>query len=106
MISVIISHYDKIDNLSIILDAFKRQSCTDFEIIISEDGKNNKTKKILKKLRYFFTIKHTSQKDIGFRKNRVLNKSIKIAEGNFIVFIDGDCIPHMHFIKEYYKYKN
>ena len=49
MISVIISHYDKIDNLSIILDAFKRQSCTNFEIIISEDGNNNKTKKFLKK---------------------------------------------------------
>ena len=45
MISVIISHYDKIDNLSIILDAFKRQSCTNFEIIISEDGNNNKTTK-------------------------------------------------------------
>ena len=106
MISVIISHYDKIDNLSIILDAFKRQSCTNFEVIISEDGNNNKTKEFLKTLKYSFPIKHTSQKDIGFRKNRALNKSIKIAEGNFIVFIDGDCIPHMHFIKEYYKYKN
>ena len=61
MISVIISHYDKIDNLSIILDAFDRQSCTEFEIIISEDGNNNKTKKFLNKLKYFFPIKHTSQ---------------------------------------------
>ena len=93
MISVIISHYDKIDNLSIILDAFKRQSCTNFEIIISEDGNDNKTKEFLKTLKYSFPIKHTSQKDIGFRKNRALNKSIKIAEGNFIVFIDRDCIP-------------
>jgi hypothetical protein len=50
-----------------------------------------------------YTIQHISQEDIGFRKTRILNNSIKIAKGEKIVFIDGDCLLHKHFMKEYSK---
>jgi GT2 family glycosyltransferase len=32
-----------------------------------------------------------------------LNKAIQIANGDKLIFIDGDCILHEHFIKEYRK---
>ena len=105
MVSVIISHYNNVANLALILDALTKQSATGFEVIVSEDGQDPKTAAFLDSKRYPFPLQHTTQEDIGFRKNRILNTSIQAAKGSFLVFIDGDCIPHKHFVKAYQKVK-
>lgn len=105
MISVIISHYNNVANLALILDALSKQSASGFEVIVSEDGQDPKTAAFLDSHRYPFPLQHTTQEDIGFRKNRILNTSIQAAKGSFLVFIDGDCIPHKHFVKAYQKVK-
>ena len=106
MISVIISHYNNVANLALLLDALTKQSATGFEVIVSEDGEDAKTKAFLAAQHYPFSIQHTTQEDKGFRKNRILNTSIQAAKGSFLVFIDGDCIPHKHFVKAYQKVQN
>jgi len=45
---------------------------------------------------------HVWHEDHGFRKNQILNKAIAIAAGDYLIFIDGDCIPHKEFVKEHY----
>jgi cellulose synthase/poly-beta-1,6-N-acetylglucosamine synthase-like glycosyltransferase len=40
-------------------------------------------------------------KDKGWQKNIILNKAIVAASSEYAIFIDGDCIPHRHFIKEH-----
>lgn len=106
MISIIISHYNNVPNLTLILDALNKQSVKDFEAIVSEDGSDSATALFLKNCSYAFPIQHNTQVDEGFRKNRILNTSIKTSKGDFLVFIDGDCIPHRHFVKAYEKVKN
>lgn len=106
MISVIISHYNNVANLALILGALSKQSVSDFEVIVSEDGQDPKTAAFLASHRYPFPLQHTTQEDIGFRKNRILNTSVQAAKGSFLVFIDGDCIPHKHFVKAYQKVQN
>ena len=106
MISVIISHYNNVANLALILDALDKQSVDGFEVIVSEDGQDDATKQFLASSAYSFSWYHTTQKDNGFRKNKILNKSIQKAKGIFLVFIDGDCIPHKHFVKAYQKIQN
>lgn len=105
MISVIISIYKEINNLEIILNALQKQSYSDFEVIVSEDNNSEKVITFLNEVRpkYTYTIKHASQEDIGFRKTRILNKSLLIADGEYIVFLDGDCIPHYKFLESYHK---
>ncbi|CAL2064411.1 glycosyltransferase [Tenacibaculum sp. 190524A05c] len=103
-ISIIISYYKALDNLKLILKALNHQSSRDFEAIISEDDNNDETIQFLKEHRkdYNFSILHVNQEvDDGFRKNQMLNKSIKASNGETLVFIDGDCIPHKHFVKAY-----
>ncbi len=100
--SVIISYYKNLDNLKLILLALSHQSDTDFEVIIAEDDQNEVTTTYFKEATYPFHLTHLNQLiDDGFRKNEMLNKSIKIAQGDTIIFIDGDCVPHKHFIKAY-----
>ena len=103
-LTVVISYYRAIDNLKLILKGLNNQSERNFEAIISEDDYNEETITFLDhhKHLYNFSIQHVHQhEDKGFRKNMMLNKSIKKSKSEIIAFIDGDCIPHKHFVKEY-----
>lgn len=105
MISVIISFYKRLDFLELILQSLDSQSYKDFEVIIAEDDNDPQTTEFINTARAFhlFNIQHVSQEDIGFRKTRILNLAVKTAKGEQIVFIDGDCLLHKHFLKEYSK---
>lgn len=100
-LSVVIAYYKNPGALNLIIKALERQSYQNFEIIIAEDDKKSDF--------YFLVnqnlkhkIKHVFQsEDNGFRKNAALNKALAISEGTHLVFIDGDCIPHHHFLKAY-----
>lgn len=103
-VTVVISYYKNLDNLKLILEGLKNQSNKNFEVIVSEDDNNNDTVLFLNEERkkYTFSIIHLTQnEDLGFRKNIMLNKSIKASNGEILVFIDGDCIPHRHLVKCY-----
>lgn len=96
--TVIISVYKDTEALSLILDALNKQTHHDFEIIVSEDGEDASVSALIKKKNHK-NIKHLTQADNGWRKNAALNKSISNANGDYLVFIDGDCIPHRKFIE-------
>ena len=105
-ITVIVSYYKALDNLKIILLALNNQSSNNFEVIISEDDNNQETIDFVENNRnnYSFQITHLNQeKDEGFKKNVMLNKCILQSKNDFLAFIDGDCVPHKHFVKEYSK---
>jgi glycosyltransferase involved in cell wall biosynthesis len=105
-ISLIISFYKNVENLGLLFQSLALQSEKDFEVIVAEDDFSQETVEFLlsNKSRYFFPIVHVSQKiDDGFRKNEMLNRAIQVSKSPALVFIDGDCIPHRHFVKAYAK---
>lgn len=106
MISVIISIYKRLDNLELIFCGLESQTYRDFEVIVSEDNNRKETVDYLTKAKtqFSFPIKHVYQEDIGFRKTKILNQAILIASGNYLVFFDGDCIPHKKNLESYAKY--
>lgn len=98
--SIIISVYSDSVALDIILKALQLQTKGDFEIIISEDGRNEKISKVTEKWRSVFkNIRHLTQDDNGFRKNIALNRAIIASNTDHLIFIDGDCVPHPLFIE-------
>ena len=98
--SVIISVYNRIDFLQLVLAGFERQQETRFEIIIADDGSNigftNYLKTIIKNSP--LKITHVWHEDLGFRKNCILNKAVIVAQSEYLIFVDGDCIPHSQFV--------
>jgi glycosyltransferase involved in cell wall biosynthesis len=105
MISLIISFYKRLDFLDLILQSLDKQSFKNFEVIIAEDNDDSRTVEFIREARekHGYDILHVSQEDTGFRKTRILNSAVKISRGDKLVFIDGDCVPHRHFMKEYDK---
>jgi len=103
--SIIISFYNKLEYLKMIEAALQRQSFKDFEIIIADDGSRPEVVAGIQELMATspISIQHCWHEDIGFRKTKILNESIRKSRSNYLIFIDGDCIPHSHFIEEHVK---
>jgi GT2 family glycosyltransferase len=103
-LNVVISYYKALDNLKLVLKALNNQSCMDFEVTLSEDDNNSETVDFIKNeaANYAFPIHHIYQTtDNGFKKNQMLNRAIMHTNIQKIAFIDGDCVPHKHFVKQY-----
>ena len=106
-VSLIIPVYKDLRALRLIMIGLQRQSFQNFEVIIAEDNIGDDMTSFLEdmRLKMPFTIKHTCQPDEGFRKCRALNAAIKIAESDYLVFLDGDCLPHRHFLRAHFNNK-
>lgn len=103
-LSLIISFYNRLDYLKLVFAGLEIQSFKNFEVIIADDGSNKVVVAELNSLikKYDFPIKHIWHEDKGFRKNKILNRAIVESQTNYLVFIDGDCVPHSEFLKEHY----
>ena len=99
-LSVIMTTYNAPIWLEKVLWGYSSQSHKDFEIIIGDDGSTEETRELIERMRVDtgMTIKHIWQRDDGFRKCRILNKSILAVESDYVVFTDGDCIPRNDFL--------
>lgn len=102
--SVIIAVYNHFEWLRLILDALRMQSEKNFEVIIADDGSNPETVQNIN--RYIanhpeMRIRHSWQPDEGWRKDKSLNKAVRLAESDYLIFVDGDCVPHPRFVADH-----
>lgn len=107
-LTLIISFYNRIDFLKIVLAGLEIQTLKNFEVIVADDGSEEKIVQELYELipRFDFPIKHIWHEDNGFRKNKILNQAILASQTDYLVFIDGDCIPHSNFLYEHFINRN
>jgi len=101
--SVIVSTYNRQDMLVKVLDGLRHQTIPADEIIIADDGSNPKTVKAIHKIINDFptAIHHIWQEDRGFRAALIRNKAIQKSSGDYLISLDGDCIPGKHFIEDH-----
>lgn len=102
-ISVIITTYNRPDALTAVVEALFTQDDTGFEIIIADDGSGDNTRTAVAALqaRAPVSMRHVWQEDQGFRAARVRNLGTLDARGDYIIFLDGDCIPQRNFISQH-----
>jgi glycosyltransferase involved in cell wall biosynthesis len=106
-ISIIIAVYKNIPALDLIFKRLARQHFQNFEAIVAEDNNALDMAIFVKNAagKHLFPIKHVSQPDIGFRKNKALNQAIRISTSEYLVFIDGDCVLHPQFLNQHYVHR-
>lgn len=98
--SVIISTYNQAEWLKKVLHGYLFQTFGDFEIVIADDGSDERTKEVVSHFEKIapFQIKHVWHPDDGFQKSKILNLATLAASGDYLVFTDGDCIPRKDFL--------
>lgn len=91
-VSVIIPVYNEEKYIGKCLESLKKQSFQDFEIIIIDDGSQDKTREIIEKYKKIKLI-------TGEHKGTAISRNLgaKKARGDILIFIDAD----MTFDKDY-----
>ncbi len=103
---MIVSTYNWPEALRAVLSALEAQTYANFEVIVADDGSKEPTREVVQ---YFqnrnkISIKHVWQPDDGFRLAQIRNKAIMEASGDYLIFIDGDCIALPRFIQNHIKF--
>ncbi len=99
-ISVIITTYNQPEWLYKTLLGYQYQTFDSFEIIIADDGSDDRTKAVIEQFQKQTPLRiiHVWQEDKGFQKTTILNKAILASNTEYLIFTDGDCIPRNDFV--------
>jgi glycosyltransferase involved in cell wall biosynthesis len=100
LISVIVSTYNREDALDAVLRGLARQTDRHFEVVIADDGSGPATAAVIEawKPRLNRPLAHVRQEDRGFRAAEIRNRAVLACQGDYCVFLDGDCIPRPDFL--------
>ena len=103
MISILLATYNWPQALKLCLESLATQTDRHFEIIIADDGSTEDTRELIDKLKLLhpIAITHLWQEDRGFRKTQILNRAIAAAQGDYLIFLDGDCIVQPDFVERH-----
>ena len=102
-VSLIIAVYKDVQALKLIFESLAYQTYKNFEVIVAEDGESLEVEQCTKdaKKTYNFDIIHTIQDDNGVRKQKSQNNGIRASSGEYLIFIDGDCVLYSTFIQNH-----
>jgi glycosyltransferase involved in cell wall biosynthesis len=102
-LSLIINTYNQPDYLGRVLRGVLRQSSSPEEVLLADDGSSEETGALFQvwAAKQAFKTAHVWQEHQGFRRARVLNQAIARAGSDYLVFLDGDTLPHPQFIADH-----
>jgi glycosyltransferase involved in cell wall biosynthesis len=101
LLSLVVNTFQKPRHLALVLESIALQEGAQgcFEVIVSDDGSTDETAAIVDSFAASsgFPVRFISQPHDGFRLAAVRNRGARIAAGDYLLFLDGDCIlPRDH----------
>ena len=102
-VSVIVTTYNRPDALAAVLHALAAQTDHDFEVRVADDGSGPQTRGLVQQIASTFPVplSHVWQEDLGFRAGAARNRACAQAQGEYLVFLDGDCVPLPDFVAQH-----
>jgi glycosyltransferase involved in cell wall biosynthesis len=102
-VALLINTYEQPDYLSRVLRSVGAQFVPPDEVLLADDGSGEQTRRLFAEWanRQGFRSEHVWQEKAGFRRSRILNRAIACARCEYIVFLDGDSLPHPKFISDH-----
>lgn len=100
-VSILVNTFRKPRHLALVLEsiALQRGGGKGLEVIVSDDGSADGTHRVVHEFAATsgIPVRFTSQPHEGFRLARVRNAAARLARGEYLLFLDGDCmIPRHH----------
>jgi glycosyltransferase involved in cell wall biosynthesis len=101
--ALLISTYNWPTALRLVLTSAIEQTIKVNEILIADDGSSAETQLLIEEFqkKSAIPIRHFWQEDKGFRKSKILNKSLAATTVDYIIQVDGDCIMHPQFVEDH-----
>lgn len=102
-ISLIICVRNEAYQLPVLIEALKRQTTHEFELVWVDDHSEDNSRQIMESTRAFFSkvqIIHSS----GRGKKAAQAEGIMVATGSLILTTDADCLPHEAWVETMLRY--
>lgn len=108
LISVVTTTYNRPDALRTVLDSLMAQDDPRFEVLIADDGSREDTRSMLAEFAAaaprpagLERLVHAWHPDDGFRAAVARNMAVAASNGDYLVFLDGDCVPRPEFVSRH-----
>lgn len=100
LISVIVTTYERADALDAVLRSLAGQSDRRFEVVIADDGSGPPTAALVEAWqgRLGAPLARVWHEHRDFRAGEIRNRAILKSQGDYCVFLDGDCLARPDFI--------
>ena len=102
-LGLIINTHEQPEYLARVLSAVSRQISPSEEVLLADDGSGDTTRRVFAEWSAAYPVRaeHVWQPQDGFRRARILNQAIARARSDYLVFLDGDTLPHPRFIADH-----
>jgi glycosyltransferase involved in cell wall biosynthesis len=100
-LSVVVLTYDWPAALDVVLHALSESGDREFDVVVADDGSGPETAAVVSRWSEVLgpRLRHVWQPDDGWRSSRILNLAAREAQGDVLVFLDGDCLPRRRFVE-------
>jgi glycosyltransferase involved in cell wall biosynthesis len=100
LISLVVTTYNRPDALKAVLTGCLDQTDDNYEIVVADDGSTPDTAAAIAEVQATTDrpILHVWHPDDGFRAAAIRNKGVLASHGDYVVFLDGDCVPQRTFV--------
>lgn len=97
----IVLTYNRSDALLAVLRALAPQCGSEHEVIVADDGSRAEHVQALRAglPRFACPVRHAWHPDVGFTASRARNLGARLAQADYLVFMDGDCVPSSRFVQ-------
>lgn len=100
-ISFIVLTYNRADALLAVLRSLASQCHAGHEVLVADDGSSAEQVDVFKKNCPSFKcpVRHVWHPDSGFTASAARNLGAYHSTGDYLVFLDGDCVPGSSFVE-------
>lgn len=97
-VTVVVITHNSAQHLRQCLEALRRQTYADLEIVVVDDGSDDATGDVVTRIddRRIIYVRNASQEG----RPRARNRGTEMAKGAFIFFTDDDCLPIRTWVEE------
>jgi glycosyltransferase involved in cell wall biosynthesis len=92
--------------LNLVLEAISLQTQPPFEVLIADCGSDEQTTKVIEQWtpRLGSRVERFWESNERFQKAAVLNRVVRAAKGDYLIFTEGDCLPHRRFVADHLRH--
>jgi glycosyltransferase involved in cell wall biosynthesis len=100
LLSIVVTTYNRPDALRAVLASLAAQTDSVFEVLVADDGSRHETAAAIAEaaVDYPGSLVHLWQSDDGFRAAAARNLAVAACRGDYLVFVDGDCVLRPDFV--------
>ena len=100
LISIVVTTYQREDALAAVLHSLAQQSDRNFEVVVADDGSGPRTAALIERWKPCMGVplSHVWHEHNGFRAGQIRNRAMLTCRGDYLVFLDGDCLARPDFV--------